>query len=504
MSRRLALLVTASISCTRPNPLFDLSEDPTTGSDALESSSGSGTDAGGDDPDPTTGTTGGGTCDDGCVHPAPECADPPCPESRQWLIRSGDASIQRAADAVVLADGSVVVVGSFAGEIGTAPNVITTTTDPTVGDGFVLRLGPDGEQLWIRQFGGAGLQRINAVAVLPGDTVAVTGFFTEQLVVDPRVVAAIGAGPGFVAMVDAAGEASTIHVIGGDDVEPLDVAAGPDGDVLVTGRFAGDLLFPGAKYTSAGADLFAVRFDPSGGPEWTFASTAPGDQIAQAVAPTPTGEVLIAGEFRDTLPLGADTLIAQGVDGFVARLDGAGAPQSGAAIGGPGDDRARALAVASDGSFVVAGVHGGGLDLGGGPLADTPGAIDGYIVAFDPAGAFRWVRAGIILRQDAPGLAVDPAGHVIASLPVTGEVIDWGGGPFGDRLGLLLVKLTADGEFIWSDQLLGFVTPSGAGLGVGPSGEFAVAGAFDPTLTHGTVTLQSAGQLDVFAGLFLP
>ena len=60
------------------------------------------------------------------------------------VARSGDAAIQRATDVAVLSDGSVVVVGEFTGELGTAPDVIVAPADPLAGDAFVLRLDPAG------------------------------------------------------------------------------------------------------------------------------------------------------------------------------------------------------------------------------------------------------------------------------------------------------------------------------------------------------------------------
>ncbi|WAS97166.1 hypothetical protein [Nannocystis punicea] len=547
MSRRVVLLVAASFSCTRPNPLFALSEgDPTptvddddeptsgssgdTGSPGAPTSGGPGTTGGPagttgldptDDPvEPTEGLTDPGgttsttsaesdsedTCGGDCPDTEDEClGGVECSGKLEWLRRSGDAAIQRAADVAVLSDGSVVVVGNFAGELGTAPDVITATTEPTEGDAFILRLDPAGEQVWIRQLSGAGLQSATAVVALSDDRIAVAGHFAGQLLFDPHQVDGVGQNPGFVAVVDASGTASTLHVFGGDDVAALDVALTPTDDLVVVGRYDGDILIAGDKTIGSARDLFAVGLDPVAGPAWSWLPHSSGDQVALAVTVAPAGAVFVGGELETGLQIANINLLGQGLDGFIAGLDVEGVPQWGTQLGGPEDDRVRALAAAPDGTFVVAGVHGGGLDFGEGAVPDPgKGKLGGYVASFDAKGGLRWARTGFVLGAEPPGVAVDATGRVVAYLPVGDQPIDLGGGPPGDAPGALLVKLTSDGNFVWGRHLAGILAPAGPGLGVGPAGEIAVAGAFDLELTHDPLQLVSAGLLDVYAGRFLP
>ncbi|MDC0666904.1 hypothetical protein [Nannocystis radixulma] len=547
MSRRVVLLVAACVSCTRPNPFFAFTEGPSGEPDDHEPGATAGTGAsdsdsappttGSVDPtsspggttsvDPTDGSNGStagvtdpsttgstsspvsdtsDTCGDQCPPPDDECLGGlECSGKLEWLRRSGDAAEQRATDAAVLSDGSVVVVGSFTGELGTAPDVITATADPLAGDAFILRLDPAGEQVWLRQIGGAGLQWASAVVALPDDRIAVAGQFGGQLLFDPHQIDGVGQNPGFVAVVAADGGASTVHVFAGDAVAALDLALAPDGDLAVVGRYDGDILIGGDKFIGNAVDLFAFGLDLAGGPTWNWTPHSSGDQAAYAVAVAPDGAVFVAGELETGLQIANINLLGQGLDGFIAGLDPAGLPQWGAQLGGPGDDRARAIAAAPDGTFVVAGVHSGGLDFGEGSLPDPGnGKLGGYVAAFDAKGGLRWARSGFVLGAETPGLAIDGTGRVVASLPLGDQPIDLGGGPLGDGPGALLVKLTSDGNFVWGRHLAGQVSPSGPGLGIGPAGEIAVAGAFDPELAHDPLMVSSAGLLDIYAGRFLP
>ncbi|MFZ6178319.1 hypothetical protein [Nannocystis pusilla] len=548
MSRRVVLLVAASVSCTRPNPLFALSEgdpsapaeddDDAPASDSADETASTGVPTSGGvvstqgsastgsvDPtegpaDPTEGlpdpgstssttaalTDGNDTCTSDCPDVDDECLGGlECSGKLEWLRRSGDAAIQQATDVAVLSDGSVVVVGNFTGELGTAPDVITATADPLEGDAFILRLDASGEQVWIRQLSGVGLQALNAVVALTDDRIAVAGHFGGQLLFDPHQADGLGKHPGFVAVLDPDGASSILHVFGGDDVAALDLAVTPGDDLVVVGGYAGELVLGADHSISFARDLFAVGLDPVAGPAWSWLPHSAADQTAHAVAVAPTGDVFVGGELESGLQIADINLLGQGLDGFIAGLDLEGVPQWGTQLGGPGDDRVRALAAAPDGSFVVAGVHGGGLDFGEGSLpAPGQGELGGYVAAFDGKGGLRWARSGFNLGAEPPGVAVDGTGRVVAYLPLGDEPIDLGGGPLGDAPGALLVKLTSAGNFVWGRHLVGQVATAGPGLGVGPAGEIAIAGAFDPELAHDPVQLVSAGQLDIYAGRFLP
>jgi hypothetical protein len=81
-----------------------------------------------------------------------------------------------------------------------------------------------------------------------------------------------------------------------------------------------------------------------------------------------------------------------------------------------------------EGAIFLAGNVNGSVDLGGGELVSA-GGDDVLVASFDAAGDYRWAKlSGDGDDQDALGLSVDPAGHVI----VIGEfksTVDFGCGP---------------------------------------------------------------------------
>ena len=172
------------------------------------------------------------------------------------------------------------------------------------------------------------------------------------------------------------------------------------------------------------APVFAAISPIVIGPVSSYLPHAADDQVAHAVTAAPSGDILLAGELHGELTIAGIPIIADLTDGFVAALDADAAPQWAARLGGLGNDSVRAIASSDDG-FVVAGVHGGGLDFGDGPLPDTEGLLGGYIAAYDLAGALRWAHAGFILGADLPGVAIDLHGDVVASFPLGDGPLDF-------------------------------------------------------------------------------
>ena len=127
-------------------------------------------------------------------------------------------------------------------------------------------------------------------------------------------------------------------------------------DVYVGGSFTGTADFDGITLTSAGgSDAFVAKWSPASN-RFTWAQRAGGSGDDETRALTVRGaSVYAAGNFGGpTAAFGANTLAnAGGSDIFVAKLTDAGATASyawAAQAGGPGDERARGVALDSLGS----------------------------------------------------------------------------------------------------------------------------------------------------------
>jgi hypothetical protein len=277
---------------------------------------------------------------------------------------------------------------------------------------------------------------------------------------------------------------------------------------------------PGCLLTldPAGA-IVDVHFSPLGGRTlWARSFGGPGLDEAYAIASTPlassvAGQLRIGGGFDSaTLALGegfdlvnhAEDLDDALFAGF-ALADGATVSARG--LGGDGFDNIWHVAVDPTGVLFVAGYIESTVDLGGGPRTIGIG-YDPFVAAYDEGGAWLWDRVfpcGGGNEDEAEGVAADENGDVF----VTGAFAH--GCDFGDGVARdggdgspFVVKLDgATGATRWARHF-----PVGAGgsalgyrVGVGTSGDVAVAGAFRVSLADpaDAATLLSAGLEDVFA-----
>jgi uncharacterized delta-60 repeat protein len=215
-----------------------------------------------------------------------------------------------------------------------------------------------------------------------------------------------------------------------------------------------------AKYDTAGAELWATSFDPSGGLD---------DRI-YAVAIDPQDNILVAGDV-DVMPSSSDV--------YVAKLDPQGNELWSRTFDGPdaGDDGGRGVASDSAGNVVVTGFQRVGT-------AD----IDVFVAKLDPAGTTLWselVPGPDALDDRGHGVAVNAADEVI----VAGYVSHGG----FDR-DVWLRKYDPDGNEVWTETWDNGNNGEDAGFGVTvtPDGSIAVTG----------MTPIIATNQDVWLGLF--
>ncbi|MFI7605941.1 alpha/beta hydrolase [Micromonospora sp. NPDC049366] len=275
-------------------------------------------------------------------------------------------------------------------------------------DAVVTRLGADGGTRWTTQFGTAANDRLYGVVPLADGGVITAGYTRGDL---------DGAHPGspaddaFVTRLTATGQRAWLAQAG--DPAKADrfyaVAPAPDGGAYLAGYTSGSF----AGETPAGdKDAVLVRVGPDGRIAWSRQLGGPGEDKAYAVAADAHG-VYVAGGTSAGLP-GATGL--GGGDGWLARFDPNGTRGWVTAVGGTGDDLLGGVAITADGTVVATGSTGGDA---------TAGGTDVLTVAYTSAGRQRW-------RTVTGGAGAD-AGADVVPLPDGAVVVV---GFTASRLGL--------------------------------------------------------------------
>lgn len=358
-------------------------------------------------------------------------------------------------------------------------------------------MGP--AEQWSLQFGGD--DKSQTVAELATDTAGnllVTGEYEGDIEFGGEVLSSRGGNDIFVAKLDPQGG----HVWSqsfGDDARyqyPYGLAAGPDDEVLVAGKFEGSLTFGTEELESeGGADIFVAKLNADGTAAWgrRFGDQA-NYQQAQDVAVDADGNVIIVGDYQGSVTFGDDTYTTLGSsDIFIAKLSPEGTPLWSKSFGSANKDLANAVSIGPDNSIVVAGNYTGALDFGAG-LLPHGGGSDVFLAKFAADGTPAWSHGfgDDGTRQIGAAVATDSQGNIILAANFEGG-LDFGGG-FLESEGAKDVGLalfSPDGVHQWSNRFGDGLPDTAASIAFDAEDRLFVTGQFRGNINFGGATLES-------------
>jgi uncharacterized protein (TIGR03437 family) len=301
----------------------------------------------------------------------------------RWARQFGTSGTE-IAYAVATADNSIYVAGEIMN--GAFPGLTTAGGR----DVFLAKFDPQGNRLWVRQFGSAGEDTALGVAAY-NSAVYVVGRTTGVLAGQ----AAVGNTDAFVRSYAPDGTEAWTRQFGTDGVdEALAVAIIPAG-LYIAGRTTG--VFPGQTSSSPGTDdAFIARFDQDGNQWWTRQFGTAGGDRAHGVA-ADAGGAYVAGYTQ-----GALFSPAAGTDAFLCKYDDGGNVLWTRQITsmGSANDIAYAVTVGYSEVYVcgdTAGIFDGQNRVGG---------TDAWAQKYDSGGALQWTRQfGSVANDTAYGIA---------------------------------------------------------------------------------------------------
>jgi hypothetical protein len=194
----------------------------------------------------------------------------------------------------------------------------------------------------------------------------------------------------FVAKLDGAGNHLWSRRFG-DSLNQVgaDVKVDASGDIYVTGWFEGTVDFGGGALTSAGGyDVFIAKFDEDGNHVWSQRFGDASEQYGNnRVAVDASGNIIVMGRFGGNVNFGGRTLTSLGsYDIFVAKFNGGGSHVWSQRFGNESElyiwNEWSIAADASD-NVVMAGAFEGNMDCGGGAL-QSAGSHDVFVATFGP------------------------------------------------------------------------------------------------------------------------
>jgi hypothetical protein len=374
-------------------------------------------------------------------------------------------------------------------------------------------------------FGGSAQQQITAVAIAWTNQIVVAGWTSStNLPASNGVRTASGGGvDAFVAAFSpVGGQLIYCTYLGGSgDDRAYGIAVDRQLNTYVTGQTssANFPLVGGAQRTLGGSsDAFVAKLNPSGTAlvYSTFIGGS-GVESASAIALDSANNAVITGDTTSTdLPVSSTAFqkhLSSGSDAFVTRLNAAGNTiLSSTYFGGSGAEHSAAVQLDPAGHIYIGGrTTSADLPTQAAYQANLGGAQNAFITAFAPdlSGlVFSTYLGGSSATpgnsEQVTGLAVDPAGNVIAAgttpssdFPVTAGAYQT---IFGGQTDGFVAKLSNSGQMIASTFLGGSQTDGINAIALDFHGYPYVTGATGSTdfPVQSPVQNASAGLLDAF------
>lgn len=374
---------------------------------------------------------------------------------------------------------------------------------PAGGDAFVFALDLAGRARWARRMAADRLIQ-GEMDVLPGGDVLLCGAAAGMLTMPPLRAAGESRWNGFVARIGADGEPQFLETWTGTGNVVLRDLARVGAEAWVVGSFDGQLTVGGESFTARGLlDVLVLRIDPeSGATRGAFTFGTEAEDLGRGIAPLLDGVVLTGsygspwgpegdpglGRSQRTLRLpGIGALEPVGdADGFVIHLGRDESYRWAKRLAGPGFDVVKQAVVV--GSSVV-------VSVASQPQAPPPGVsgmasdvpMGGYVASLDPSGTelWRWFDPAIVSPHDL--VALD--GGRIAAVGHYRDGLAAGAQPWRSQgeTDVMLVILDGEGRPVGGDHCGGPGGDFGYIVAATPSGTVLFGGNASPgsTCTQG-------------------
>ncbi|MEJ7598497.1 MAG: SBBP repeat-containing protein [Kofleriaceae bacterium] len=432
------------------------------------------------------------------------------PGQSLWASQVGAGGRDAGKAIAVDTDGNIVTVGEFSGSVQIGATALTSAGGTDI---YVAKLaGATGDVIWAKRFGGTSDDVSTGVAVHGVAELYVTGSFQGSVNFGGGALASAGQRDGFVLKLGGSGDHVWSRRFGGGTSDIGYAITADASGAAVVGFFTGAITVEGVPLANAGsADIIAAKYAAAGTLAWAKSFGGTDNDIAYGVAIDGTSNVVVIGKFEGNVNFGGTALSSRLADVFVLKVAAAsGAHLFSKGFGSDQNDYGYAVAVDSADNIYIAGSFAGPIDFGGGSF---PSDLDGnfFLTKLTLAGGHVWSKpfsdTGSASIGTATSIDINANGDVALAGLFCGT-ISFGGSRTLSAAGACDAYATrlsgADGAHLNSARMGGTATEYGSGVAHAADGRFFVTGSFGGLGEFGGKALTSAGGDDSFIVALAP
>ncbi|HEY0261754.1 MAG TPA: T9SS type A sorting domain-containing protein [Chitinophagales bacterium] len=225
-----------------------------------------------------------------------------------WLKTFGGSLDDAALSIGVNERQEVFVCGTFGGAMVFGDDTLTTTS---ITQSYIGKLNRDGTVQWTKQFYSSGALTANTLTVLLNGTVAVAGYFSENMSIDTLTEnVSYPSYEVFLCELNDSGEPLWLQQAGGAyDNLTTKIASDAQDNIVLCGYISGFAQFGNNSLTNAGYnDPFIAKYDTSGNCLWARSGGGTSLDFANGVAFDAQGNVYATGLYENAITFSGHTI----------------------------------------------------------------------------------------------------------------------------------------------------------------------------------------------------
>ncbi|MDY0152546.1 MAG: hypothetical protein RBS43_09775, partial [Candidatus Cloacimonas sp.] len=303
----------------------------------------------------------------------------------QWLNKFGGASNDVSTGICMGSDNCPVVCGYFEGSITLMDNPITSLG---LTDVLAVKVDSGGVLLNYARFGGAGQDHGNAICSLALGGYAVCGYYKDSIAIGSTTLAETGQ-EAFICKLDNSLSPLWAVSSSGAGLNDATSICADGSSIIVAGSYPAAINFPCFNLSSDNYALYAAKLDYAGNFIWLSslgASINGGSSITSSYLDT-ASILHLAGHINTNYTIPDQTIPGQSLsttsnfDAILLTLSDSGVISSAVAYGGDGNDYAKTICGASNGTMLLAGSFSATATIAGNSY-NSAGARDVFALLF--------------------------------------------------------------------------------------------------------------------------